>query len=107
MAVVKNPCRYCTSSFYDERTGHRIPSFKPECNHCVWKNEHKQYLQTKRKFAPGEAIKDINTLLEQEWVMFGGRTKHIEVIKSMPIRTVLMFLEHKSFAKAIRKEKEN
>ena len=37
MAVARNPFRYCASSFYDERTGHRIPSFKPECIHCVWK----------------------------------------------------------------------
>lgn len=107
MSVQRNPCRYCASSFLDERTGRRAPSFKPECKHCVWENEHKQYLQSKRKFVPGEAIDDINTLLEQEWVMFGGRTKHIEVIKSMPVRTILMFLKGKSFAKAIRKEKEN
>lgn len=107
MAVAKNPCRYCASSFLDERTGHRIPSFKPECKHCVWRGEHEQYLQSKRKFIPGELVDNINTLLDQEWIMLAGRIKHIEAIKSMPVRTVLMFLDNKVFAKAIRKEKEN
>lgn len=107
MAVARNPCRYCSSSFYDERTGHRISSsFKPECIQCVWKNEHKQYLETKRKFKPGETIKDLNTLLEQTWVIFCNQTRHIEVIKSMQFRTVLQFLNAGRFRFALNNERE-
>lgn len=107
MAVARNPCRYCASSFYDERTEHRIPSFKPECIHCVWKNEHKQYLDSKRKFKSGEPINDLNTLLEQTWVMFCSQTRRIEVVKSMQLRTVLQFLNAGRFRFALINEKEN
>lgn len=93
MAVQRNPCRYCANSYYDERTKHRVPALKPECSSCEWRKEHKQYLQSKRQFIPGEPITDLNTLSEQEWVLWYGHTKHIEVIKSMTLRTVLMLLK--------------
>jgi len=80
---------------------------KPECSSCEWRKEHKQYLQSKRQFIPGEPITDLNTLSEQEWVLWYGCTKHIEVIKSMTLRTVLMFLKKGAFCKAIKREKEN
>lgn len=108
MTAARNPCRYCSSSFYDERTGHRISSLvKPECVQCVLKNEHKQYLDSKRKFKPGEPIKDLNTLLEQTWIIFGNQTRHIEVIKSMQFRTVLQLLNVGIFRLALNNEKEN
>lgn len=107
MAVQRNPCRYCASSYHDKRTKHRIPALKPECNNCEWREEHKQYLQSKRQFIQGEPITDLNTLSEQEWVLWYGYTKHIEVIKSMTLRTVLMFLKKGAFYKAIKREKEN
>lgn len=107
MAIQRNPCRYCASSYYDKRTKHRIPALKPECSSCEWRKEHKQYLQSKRQFIPGEPITDLNTLSEQEWVLWYGHTKHIEVIKSMTLRTVLMLLKKGEFCKAIKKEKEN
>lgn len=99
MTVQRNPCRYCASSYYDKRTKHRIPAWKPECSSCEWRKEYKQYLQSKRQFIPGEPITDLNTLSEQEWVLWYGSTKHIEVIKSMTLKTVLMFLKKEHFAK--------
>mgnify|MGYP007096270352 FL=1 len=104
MAVQRNPCRYCASSYYDKRTK---PALKPECSSCEWRKEHKYYLQSKRQFIPGEPITDLNTLSEQEWVLLYGHTKHIEVIKSMTLRTVLMLLKKGEFCKAIKREKEN
>ena len=70
-------------------------------------NEHKQYLDSKRKFKSGEPINDLNTLLEQAWVMFCGQTRHIEVVKSMQLRTVLQFLNAGRFRFALINEKEN
>lgn len=105
MAVQRNPCRYCASSFLDKRTGYSIPSFKPECKQCTWRNEHMQYLQSKRKFKPGELIKDLETLLEQEWIILGTTTRHIEVIKSMSLRTVLKFLDLGWIKYAIKNDK--
>ena len=78
-----------------------------ECSSCEWRKEHKQYLQSKRQFIQGEPITDLNTLSEQEWILWYGHTKHIEVIKSMTLRTVLMFLKKGEFYKAIKREKEN
>ena len=100
----QNPCRYCAlSEVYQQK---HLPSYKPECRECENLKKHKEYLQSKRKFIEGEPITDINELLEQEWVMWYHRPKHIEVIKSNQLRVVLRWLEVGAFRKAIRKESE-
>ena len=71
---------------------------------CKNLTEHKEYLKAQRKFIEGEPITDLSELLEQEWVMWHHRPKHIEVIKHTQICIVLKWLEIGAFSKAIRKE---
>lgn len=107
MAVTRNPCRYCASSYYDARTGRRIPNmFTEVCSKCEWIDEHKKYLKSKRKFTEGEIITTLDELLEQEWVMWFHSTRHIEVIKSVQLRTVLKWLKLGAIRKAIKKEEK-
>lgn len=99
----KNPCRYCVAS--NEYKGRHHPSFTVECQQCKNKKDHEEFLKYKRKFEAGEPIMDLQTLFDQEWVIWNGDTKHIEVFRSMTVRTVEMFLRNGTFYKAIRKEK--
>lgn len=101
MAVSRNPCRYCAKAHYDVVRNRMHQSFAEECFDCKWLREHDQYLQSKRKFKAGERIKDFPSLIEQEWVIFSGKTKHIEAIKSMTLRTVLNFIKMGLFYYAI------
>ena len=101
MAVSRNPCRYCAKAYYDRVRNRMHQSFAEECFDCEWLREHDQYLQSKRKFKAGERIRDLLSLIEQEWVIFNGKTKHIEAIKSMPLRTVLNFIKMGLFYYAI------
>jgi hypothetical protein len=55
-------------------------------------------------FEPGDPITELSELLNQEWVIWHGRTKHIEMFRSMPVRTVEQFIKNGAFRKAIRKE---
>lgn len=81
--------------------------FTERCSKCELIKEHKRYLKSKRKFDEGESITTLDELLEQEWVMWFHSTRHIEVIKSNQLRTVLKWLEIGAIRKAIRKtEKE-
>lgn len=64
-------------------------------------------MKAHRKFIEGEPITDLSELLEQEWVMWYGRPKHIEAIKHTQLSTVLKWLEEGIFRKAIRKESED
>lgn len=105
MAVARNPCRNCAKAFYDKRTGRRIMSLKEECDSCERIKEHKQYLLSKRKYKPGELIKDLGTLLEQEYVILGTSTRHIEAIKSMPCRTILKFIDLGWIRYAVKNDK--
>lgn len=105
MAVARNPCRYCAKAFYDKRTGRRVMGFKEECDSCEWIKEHKQYLLSKRKYKPGELIKDLRTLLEQEYIILGTSTRHIEAIKSMSLRTVLKFIDLGRIRYAVKNDK--
>lgn len=57
------------------------------------------------KYKRGEAITDIKVLLEQKVIIWYDTTKHIEMLKSLPLRVVLSSLEHKCFYYAIPKEK--
>ena|SRR5690554_145976 len=67
---------------------------------------HKTKLQNNRKYECGEAITTLNELLEQEIVMWFGKPKHIEVIKSLQLRMILQFLNNNHFKKAIKKEEK-
>lgn len=59
------------------------------------------------KYKRGKAITDIKVLLEQKVVIWGNVTKNIEVVKNLPLRTILNILEYRSFYFAILKnEKE-
>ena len=101
MAVSRNPCRYCCES--SKYTGRHFPG-GTSCRDCKYIKEHREYLKSKRKFVPGDPITSLPELLEQTWVMWYGHTKHIEMFKSMSIRTVEGFLRNGAFKKAIRKE---
>lgn len=65
-----------------------------------------EYLQSQHKFTVGEPITSLDELLNQEFVFWGDKTRHIEVIKSLMLRTVLKGINNKWFYKAIKKESE-
>ena len=100
----QNPCRFCALS--TEVFGKHYSSHLEQCRECENLKKHREYLKAHRKFVEGEPITDLTELLQQEWVMWYHRTKHIEVFKSMQIRIVLRWLEMGAFRKAIRKESE-
>ena len=100
----QNPCRYCVLGL--EHKGRYYPRYSAECKDCENLKKHREYLRAHRKFVEGEAITDLSELLEQEWVMWYHRPKHIEVIKHTQLSTVLGWLEIGAFRKAIRKESE-
>lgn len=104
MSVTRNPCRYCVAAFRDKRTGHHRPNFTVECQLCGNRKEYNRHLESKRMFEPGDPITELSELLKQEWVIWHGRTRHIEMFRSMSVRTVEEFLKHGTFRKAIRKE---
>lgn len=97
-----NPCRYCVAAAVYKNK--HLPSFTIECQQCKPRKEHEEYLASKRKFTPGEPITDLQTLLSQKWVIWHGETKHIETFRSMPIRTVDMYLKSGAFRKAVKKD---
>ena len=99
----QNPCRYCANHF--EYKGKHTSGWECQSD-CKYIKEHKEYLLSKRKFTEGEQIHTLDELLKQEWVMWYHSTKHIEVIKSNQLRTVLSWLEHGALHKAIRKFSE-
>lgn len=100
--ISKNPCRYCVAAI--EYKGRHSPSFTVECQQCQHRKEHEEYLESKRQFKACDPIKSMSELLKQEWVIWYGCTKHIEMFRSMPVRTVERFLALGAFKKAIRKE---
>ena len=101
----QNPCRYCALSRI-HRNGKHYPGYVFECGKCENLKRHKEYLEKHRKFEVGEPITSLETLLEQEWVMCGCRTTHIEAVKSLQLRVILRGLENNGFRKSIRKESE-
>ena len=102
MAHSRNPCRYCIAA--NEYKGRHSPSYGIQCQECQYRKEHEKYLESKRQFKAGDPITSFPELLKQEWVIWHGHTKHIEMFRSMSLRTVEMFLKHGAFKKAIRKE---
>ena len=98
----KNPCRYCIASA--EYKGRHSPSFTVECQQCKNRKEYNEYLNSKRMFIPGEPITSLEDLLKEDWVIWHGHTKNIEMFRSMSVRIVERFVENHAFRKAIRKE---
>lgn len=96
-----NPCRYCYLS--TNINGRHMASYRNECKSCKNRISYEQYLHSQRKFIRGEQINDISRLLECEWLMLGNTTKHIEIFKSMQLRTVLGFINSGRIYEAIRK----
>lgn len=98
----QNPCRYCSSATtYKNR---HFPG-KIECyRQCEYRKQHLAYLETRRKFTEGEPINTLEELLSQEWVMWNHQTRHIEMIRSLPIRTVEYLLRNGALRRAIRRE---
>lgn len=100
----QNPCRYCALAYV--RNGIHSPSWNDKCRECENIKKHKKYLESQRMFFEGEPITTLEELLKQEWVMWYHNSRHIEAIKSTPIRIVLEWIEIGAFHKAIRKESE-
>lgn len=105
MSLSRNPCRYCVVAI--EYKGRHSPSFTIECQTCKNREEHIAYLDSQRKFIPGEPITTWDELFKQTWVIWHGSTKHIEMFRSMSVRTVEMFLRNGAFREAIRKENKH
>lgn len=100
----KNPCRNCEEAFVYKNI--HMPGW--DCRFgCEKYKKHQLFLESKRIFKKGERIKNIKELLESEWVMWGDKPRHIEVIKRMQLTTILRFIELGYFNKAIRKEDIN
>lgn len=98
-----NPCRYCYLAM--SYNGKHFANYtKKECCSCENRKKHRDYLDSKRKFSRGKTITNLDDLLKCEWVLFHGSTKHVEVIKSMPLRTVLMFLRCGAISEAVKKD---
>lgn len=57
------------------------------------------------KYKKGEKITDIKVLLKQKIVIWNDIVKHIEVIKSLPMRVVLDILNDGGFYYAMLKDK--
>lgn len=67
-------------------------------------------MKYKRKFRPGDKIKDLNELICQDYVyLFGNSPKsirHISIVESMTLRTVEGFLS-RGIYKAVPTSEEN
>lgn len=90
-----------------EYRGKHLPGYANECENCNKLKKHKEYLESKRKFIVGEKITNLEELLKCEWVIWHGKTTHIEVIKSLQLRIVMKSLECGLIHKAIKKESED
>lgn len=99
--IKKNPCRYCALAFED-RYGRHYPSFQKSCK-CKNRISYEEFLKTKRIFEAGEIIKDFETLMQQDFVIWHGMTRHREFIMSNQTRIVKKWLDDNSIRKAIKK----
>ena len=100
--IRENPCRYC--ALHTRYKNHYERGWSKECHTCQNLKLHREYLETQRKYETGELITNIQDLLKETWVMLHGRTKHIEMFKSMQLRTVIRFLNSGCIRKAVQKE---
>lgn len=99
--VKTNPCRFCINS--KVLSGKNIPGH-PNCP-CENYELHQEYLESKRKYEPGEIIRTINEL-EQEILVFvtnWNKVVSTKVIENLPYKLVLKMLKEERFCKAKRK----
>lgn len=98
---MNNPCRKCEFCFiYKNR---HYPN-NSACLCCDKRKKYEKYKLDRRMFVEGDVINTIDELLEQEWVMWHGITKHIEVIKHLPLSNIIGLIEGGYLRKAVRKE---
>ena len=84
-----------------------IPNdFDEKCSDCEKRKAHEEYLASKRKYEIGEPITSLDELYAQDFVMLGGKIKHISIIQSMTFRTVYLFLQRGAIRRAIKKEEQ-
>lgn len=102
MALSRNPCRYCIEAV--ERCGKYFPDPSRAICPCKNRRSYEEYRESQRMFIPGEPIASLEDLLKEDWVIWYGHTKHIEMFRSMSVRTVERFVKNHAFRKAIRKE---
>lgn len=104
--MTRNPCRNCEYSV--EWKGRYYNSwFKIECRECEKYKAHERYLESRRKYRPGDYITDIGELSKQTFVYFHDRIKHIEVIKSNQWRVVERWLKNGLLRYAVRKDEDD
>lgn len=65
-----------------------------------------EQLDKRKKYVQGEPIKTLDELLAEKLVYFFGTVKSIEIIKSLQLRIVLMWLNENIFFKVINKNKK-
>ena len=70
------------------------------------KAKHEEKLAKRRKYKKGDKITSLQELLEQTWVIWHGRTTHIEVIKSLQLRIVLADIHYGIIYKAVENKKD-
>lgn len=99
---MNNPCRECALSLCINN--HCYPAYNKICNLCNKRKKYEEYRLSKRMFVAGDTITTLDELLEQEWVMWHGRTRHIEVIKHLQLSNVIGLIEGGYLRKAVRKE---
>lgn len=99
--IKQNPCRYCINSKL--LSGKRVPGH-PNCPCENWEL-HQDFLETKRKYEPGEVIRTLSEL-EQESIVFvinWGKVVSIKVIENLQYNLVAKMLKEKRICKAKRK----
>lgn len=99
---MNNPCIKCVFCF--THNNRCYPAYNKACNLCDKRKKYAEYRLSKRMFVAGGVITTLDELLEQEWVIWHGMTRHIEVIKHLQLSNVLGLLEGGYLKKAIRKE---
>jgi hypothetical protein len=73
---------------------------------CAKIKKYNDALEKSRKYKKGnERIDSIDKLLATEWIWWYGKPKHRSIFISMPLRTVMHFIQSKSLFVAELKEK--
>lgn len=88
----------------DKLTKEQLDNIPPYKETYEKVKKHYDKLESKRKYYKGDVITTLDELLEQKFVYWWDRIKHINVVKSLQFRMVLSLLEDKRFSKAIKKE---
>jgi len=99
----KPDCNACIDANREQRITEGLGVFH-FCETCELMRKYREHLKKRRKFAPGECIYSLDELLAETWVMFNGKTQHIEAVKNMQLRTIISNLRNSLFRKAIRKD---